>query len=329
MKIINKYNKNGIIDNITKQENLSDTIPTPYLGKEPLDNTIYLNSINWYMLDIKGFIVKPEIHLEKKAGIYIYQFLSDKNKTYIGSTNNIAKRITQHRCYANNNSKTCPKFYNYVRMHGWNNFRLGILEYINIFNLNLNNKCEIRKTILNREQYYLDKMNPSLNINKKAGSTLGYRHTQKMRKIMGLLRKSKSINWSIKDLSYTTSDVTKNNLSLRAINGMKVKVFDEYNNIINLFPTITSAAKYYDINHCTLSKYIKLGYCMNNLRFEAELKDVRVWIFDKQHNYVGVFTTANKAAEFCDTSHTVLSRYLKSGKLWKDKYYFSRTNYLT
>jgi len=96
---------------------------------------------------------------------------------------------------------------------------------------------------------------------------------------------------------------------------MKVKVFNKDNNIVNIFPTITSAAKYYDINHCTLSKYIKLGHSLYNLRFEAEFKDVRVLVYNKQHDIIGVFSTANKAAEFCGIYHTVLHRYLKSGKL--------------
>lgn len=38
---------------------------------------------------------------------------------------------------------------------------------------------------------------------------------------------------------------------------MKVKVIDENNIIINLFSLITNIAKYYDIDHNTLSKYIK------------------------------------------------------------------------
>jgi hypothetical protein len=145
---------------------------------------------------------------------------------------------------------------------------------------------------------------------------------------MGLQRIGKSINWKKKDLSYFISDVTKNNLSLSARNGIKVKVFDLNNNLLKVFPTITSAAQYYDIDRSALSKNIKLGYKRNNLRFEAELKDVRVWVFNKERDMIGVFPTANKAGEFCGTSPVALGRYLKSGKLWKDKYYFLRTSHL-
>lgn len=163
------------------------------------ESPINLDTINWFSFNEKGFILSsnnkfsPNI-LEKKAVVYIYQLLSDKNISYIGSTCNIAERITQHRHCANNNNNACPKFYNSVRKHGWLNFRLGVIEYIDVYKLNVNNKQEKRRAILNREQYYLDEINPTLNINKIAGSMLGYKHTEEMRKTMGLQRRGISIN---------------------------------------------------------------------------------------------------------------------------------------
>jgi hypothetical protein len=41
-----------------------------------------------------------------------------------------------------------------------------------------------------------------------------------------------------------------------------------------------------------------------------------------------VFPNAYKAAKFCNTNHTALRRYSKSGNLWKDKYYFSHEDKL-
>lgn len=62
------------------------------------------------------------------------------------------------------------------------------------------------------------------------------------------------------------------------------------------------------------------------MRFEGDVKDVRVWVYDKKCSIIGVFFTENKAAEFCGIYHTVLHRYLNSGKLFNNKYYFKRTN---
>lgn len=141
---------------------------------------------------------------------------------------------------------------------------------------------------------------------------------------MSLQRKGKSINWT--RINYIISDTTKKKLSLGARNGITVKVIDKHNLVVNIFPTITSAAKYYHVDPWTLSKYIKEGYYLNNLRFEAEFKDLRVWVFDKECCIVDVFTTANKAANFCGIQHTILHRHLIFGKLLNNKYYFSITN---
>jgi group I intron endonuclease len=206
--------------------------------------------------------------------------------------------------------------------HGWKNFRLGILEYIDIPKTYLRDKHEIKKIILAKEQFYLDKMTPIFNINKIAGSMLGYKHSEETRRAMGLKRKGKSRNCSNKILDFTISEETRDKLSKRSRNGVKVKTLDVNNNIVNEFLTIVSAAKYYNVDHNTLSKAIKYGNLINNHHFEIELKDLRVKVLDKQYNTIVVFTTVNKASEYCGIPHTCLGRYLKSGKLWKDKYYF-------
>ena len=140
---------------------------------------------------------------------------------------------------------------------------------------------------------------------------------------MSLQRRGKSINWLRQD-TYIVSEETINNLSLRARHGVIVKVLDKNNNVVNTFPTIVSTADFYDLDHNTISKYIQNGSSFKNLRFLAELKDVRVWVFDKEHRIVSILPNAQKTAKFCNTNHTAIRRFLKSGKLWKDKYYFSR-----
>lgn len=57
--------------------------------------------------------------------------------------------------------------YKAILKYGYANFKLEILEY-----------CD-KKIVLDREQYYIDLLKPEYNILKKAGSTLGYKHTIK------------------------------------------------------------------------------------------------------------------------------------------------------
>ena len=66
--------------------------------------------------------------------------------------------------------------------YGYKNFGIKILEFIEL-DINLTKK-EQKKTILKREQHYLDTIKPEYNILKIAGSRLGSSHTLKTRKLM-------------------------------------------------------------------------------------------------------------------------------------------------
>lgn len=138
-----------------------------------------MENIIWQNLNKDGFICRDtkEFFLEEKAsGIYTYRLKLDRDRVYIGSALNLAQRFRQHRyrysIYKGNNNK----FYSLVRKYGWDNIEYGIIEKINLScdSSILSNK----KTLLSREQFYLDKYSPSLNINKLAGSMLGYKHTE-------------------------------------------------------------------------------------------------------------------------------------------------------
>lgn len=126
-----------------------------------LNNTC-LTNISWITLNKSGLIEEANGKFNNIALIYIYQFIKDNSIFYIGSTFNINKRINQHRFNVNNGKRSCPKFHNYIEQHGWDNFRLGILEYIDIYGLK-DKEDEIKRVKLVREQYYLDILNPPLN----------------------------------------------------------------------------------------------------------------------------------------------------------------------
>ena len=128
-----------------------------------------------------GNINKP---FYNKAAVYIYMcnLESPSNpRYYVGSTSNLKKRTSSHRYYTLNwnkykdSSRICPIFYRSVSKYGWSIFKFGILEYVDL-------PSEIvieqrKKIILEKEQYYLGNINPSLNVSKIAGSRLGAKHS--------------------------------------------------------------------------------------------------------------------------------------------------------
>lgn len=98
----------------------------------------------------------------------IYRWVNNLNKkTYVGSGVNLAKRLAfyflvQKEC---TNLKIRGRgrshIYNALLKYGYSNFSIEILEY-----------CEASKCI-DREQYYIDLLQPEYNILKIAGSCLG------------------------------------------------------------------------------------------------------------------------------------------------------------
>jgi group I intron endonuclease len=65
--------------------------------------------------------------------------------------------------------------YKAISKYGLENFTLEILEY-----------CS-KDTTIEKEQYYLDKLQPEYNLLKKAGSIFGFKHSLSSRKKMSEL----------------------------------------------------------------------------------------------------------------------------------------------
>jgi len=106
---------------------------------------------------------------QNKSGIYLWTNLID-GKQYVGS------RFLQ---YFNINHLIQNNFmyiYRPLLKHGYSNFSLSIIEY-----------CSI-KEIYKREDYYLNLLDPEYNILQKAGSSLGYKHSEEARKKMSIAR---------------------------------------------------------------------------------------------------------------------------------------------
>jgi group I intron endonuclease len=137
------------------------------------DNAFLLSKIPWYSINDKGYIDKL---LKYEPAVYIYKKLLRGSKPcyYVGSSIKLASRISSHRCHVKNwnkyKNRGSPIFYRTVLKYGWSNFQFGILEFLDESKMT----CieQRKKAILKREQYYLDNINPSMNICKMAGSPL-------------------------------------------------------------------------------------------------------------------------------------------------------------
>ena len=110
-------------------------------------------------------------------------------------------------------------------------------------------------------------------------------------------------------------------LSLRS-QGVIVKLFDKKGNLLNIFPTITSAAKYFGVSNSTISCIPDKGLFKNHILIFEE-KDTRVWIYDSNKKLVEVLNTTKETSELYNIGRHTLNAYIRSGNLYKkDNLYF-------
>ena len=117
-----------------------------------------------------------------KSGIYAIVNIKNNN-LYIGSAVNIEQRWWQHR------SDLRTKVHrNKHLQHSWNKYGEEIFVFLRI------EECE-KESLIQREQYYIDTMNPEYNILRVANSQLGLKRSAESCKKMSDSKKGKPSNF--------------------------------------------------------------------------------------------------------------------------------------
>ena len=284
------------------------------------------NKIIWYDIDRDGYVAN---YLKNKPAVYIFMktsYLGSKEAYYVGSTAQLVSRINRHRSCVNNKRIESPIFYNSVIKYGWTNFKFGVLEYINLSNI-ISSK-EKKDIILQKEQYYLDNIKPSLNVGNKAESALGVIRNTNFGLNLSKSRRGKTYKPNIKNPSIKVNnkpkfitDETRLRKSLRS-SGISVEVLDKGDNLVYTFPTIKSAAKYLGVTSTTISNIYKTGKSYDNFVYKFFIKENKIWIYDFNKNLVKEFDNIKKASVWLNIPYATVYKYIKSSKLYKNKYYF-------
>lgn len=148
--------------------------------------------------------------MKQKSGIYKIMNIVN-NKIYVGSAVDLRKRKSQHFSNLKNNKHVNKHLQSSYNKHGLENFKFEILEYV-----------KDKEMLIEREQYYIDTLNPEYNICKIAGSCLGLKKSYNVKKKISEARKG-----------VKHSKETKNKIS-KALKG-KVFTQEDINNVyINL-----------------------------------------------------------------------------------------------
>jgi group I intron endonuclease len=119
-----------------------------------------------------------DISFKNKSGIYIIK-TKINNRFYIGSAINLYNRMHTHLTHLKQNKHCNLKLQRFVNKYGIENIYFECIEL-----------CE-KESLIIREQFYIDTLNPFYNISKIAGSTLGIKITKEQSEKLSKFRKGK------------------------------------------------------------------------------------------------------------------------------------------
>lgn len=172
---------------------------------------------------------KADILKENKGKSGVYRWTNNVNgKTYVGSAVSLRARFYVYYS-ANRLTKSKMPIYmaSEILKYGYSNFTLDILEY-----------CE-PSDLLAREQYYLDLLKPGYNLLSKAGSSLGFKHSE-----AESLTKLRARQHSVE----TKRKMSEANLGKKRAEGagrpnQKIEVFDNKTNLTTIYESSNEAAR--------------------------------------------------------------------------------------
>ena len=275
--------------------------------------------------ELKAVILKEN---KNKSGIYRWNNLVT-GKSYIGSAKCLRARI--FRYYSLNYLNYCLKrgrstIYSALLKHGYENFSLDILEY-----------CET-KLLLEREQYYIYTLKPEYNILKIAGSRLGHKLSEETRlKLSKRIMGNKHPGYGKSLLKGTREKLVEfhkcNKMTLEAKNrlalinkGITVKIYDNTNNLVKKFTSIKETAEHFNVGVGFIRKYLDNNKNFQGFILKSEIKNNKVGIFNTKNELVEALDNAAKISKLYNIPRTTLHKYIKTSKLYKDKYYFYKIN---
>jgi group I intron endonuclease len=239
---------------------------------------------------------------KKKSGIYKW---TNKltNDIYIGlqSTVDLSKRFIRYfnLSYLKNRGTLIIS----RALIKYSNFSLEILEYCNIPDLT------------EREQYYLDTLNPRYNTLKIAGSSLGRKHSEEAKAkiskaLKGVYVKEKSALYDSRH-----SEETKALMSLKK---------SKSNNPL-FGKTHTEETK-----ELMRQKALGRKHSEETLLNMSASRGYPVQIYEKCNSegfqLIGSFVSTRKAANFLGISANTVRLYINSGEIFKDRYKFTGGN---
>ena len=287
-----------------------ENTPTPEEQRSELNSNFRdeIKPVKYYnnMYDFKSIIIKDN---KNKSGIY--KFTNKLNGNfYIGSSVNLSRRFINY--YTLSYISKVKSHFTISRAlikYGYFNFELEILEY-----------CDV-SDLLKREQYYIDSLKPIYNIAKIAGSTLGVIKSKEQRDNISKALKGKYVGDKSPLFGRILNSETKKLMSL-AKSGTKNPLFGRTHS--NKSKQLMRDKKLGTIlSEATKNKIIvSKGHAVYLYKIDT---NISITPLSLNFIFIEKFNSIRELGRFLKVSQSTISRYLKSGKIFKNCYKISST----
>lgn len=281
-----------------------------------------MNSIEFIYTNLQIKELRKLINREIRNRPGIYCFVNATNgNTYVGSAKNLRIRLKGHYLGTRSNlilQKAISKY-------GISQFYFVVLEY-----------CEI-EDLIKREQYYIDQLNPIYNILRIAGSSLGYQHTEEYKELFSGEKHpffGKSHTELTKNqiresmLGSTRSEEVKKKISSPGPVGPGESIYGaEPRRRDNLKSKDLSGTNnpFFGKTHTdeSLRKMSEANSGTKHYNWNKPAHNVKsVSLYDLEDNLIKNFKSKSELADYLGITRRTVNNYLKSGKVFKDKWVF-------
>lgn len=241
--------------------------------------------------------------------IGIYKIENQRNgKQYIGSSNNVNKRLTEHRRVLKNGIHHSIKLQRAVNKYGIENFTFCLLE-----------ECT-EGDLLKQEQRYFDLFKPEYNILKIAGSRKGFNHSDMTKALIKKKRQNqvmgpcseltkKKISEANKERVFT--DEHKDKLS----KAHKGKVLSEDHK--EKIRGVSDRERMREMQKLSVKKRLEKGSYFMNIKTKEAIRKANMKIvigFDNSGKEIYRFDSLIKTREFLNISVSTFWRKIKNNK---------------
>lgn len=220
------------------------------------ENTININntmSITPLIYYVNSDIKKRDILRDNKKKTGIYRWIHGiSGKSYVGSAIDLSRRFKNYYniSYLEKEiKKNNSMIYKALLKYGYSNFNLDILEY-----------CDVT-VLIEREQHYLDILNPEYNILKTAGSLLGFKHSEASIEVMRTIK-----------LGCKRNEAAKLKIAAGNTQAQSVIVTDNKTSETKEFTSVRKAALYIRLHHSYLAKSLQKYNIYKGKEFTIEKK---------------------------------------------------------